>query len=83
MQSVTNLFIMNLALSDILMDLLAVPFTPIAYFQEEEEEMRILQRCDLKPFCRQGIGNPFFQMTYGFIKSCFDKLRDNRKNFQS
>ncbi len=35
MQSVTNLFIMNLALSDILMDLLAVPFTPIAYFQEE------------------------------------------------
>ena len=35
MQSVTNLFIMNLALSDILMDLLAVPFTPISFFQEE------------------------------------------------
>jgi hypothetical protein len=34
MQSVTNLFIMNLALSDILMCLLAVPFTPIAFFQE-------------------------------------------------
>jgi hypothetical protein len=29
MQSVTNLFIMNLALSDILMCTLAVPFTPI------------------------------------------------------
>lgn len=34
MQSVTNLFIMNLALSDILMCLLAVPFTPISFFQE-------------------------------------------------
>nr|QVK45910.1 G protein-coupled receptor [Proales similis] len=34
MQTVTNLFIMNLALSDILMCLLAVPFTPIAYFQD-------------------------------------------------
>jgi hypothetical protein len=34
MQSVTNLFIMNLALSDILMCLLAVPFTPIAFFQD-------------------------------------------------
>ena len=33
MQSVTNLFIMNLALSDILMCMLAVPFTPIAFFQ--------------------------------------------------
>lgn len=30
MQSVTNLFIMNLALSDILICLLAVPFTPIS-----------------------------------------------------
>jgi neuropeptide Y receptor len=34
MQSVTNLFIMNLGLSDILMCLLAVPFTPIAFFLE-------------------------------------------------
>lgn len=34
MQSVTNLFIMNLALSDILMCMLAVPFTPISFFQE-------------------------------------------------
>jgi heme/copper-type cytochrome/quinol oxidase subunit 2 len=30
MRSVTNLFIMNLALSDILICLLAVPFTPIS-----------------------------------------------------
>ena len=35
MRSVTNLFIMNLGLSDILMCLLAVPFTPIAFFQDD------------------------------------------------
>ncbi len=34
MQSVTNLFIMNLALSDILMCMLAVTFTPISFFQD-------------------------------------------------
>ena len=34
MQSVTNLFILNLALSDLLMCLLAVPFTPISFFSD-------------------------------------------------
>ena len=34
MQSVTNLFIMNQALSDIIMCLLAVPFTPVSFFQD-------------------------------------------------
>lgn len=32
MQSITNLFITNLAISDIMMCLLAVPFTPLSYF---------------------------------------------------
>jgi neuropeptide Y receptor len=48
MQSVTNLFIMNLALSDILMCLLAVPFTPISFFQENWPLGKFL--CHLIPF---------------------------------
>lgn len=32
MQSITNVFIANLAISDIMMCLLAVPFTPLSYF---------------------------------------------------
>ena len=32
MQSITNTFILNLAFSDILLCLFAVPFTPLAYF---------------------------------------------------
>lgn len=48
MQTVTNLFIMNLALSDILMCLLAVPFTPISFFQEDWQLGKFL--CHLVPF---------------------------------
>lgn len=48
MQSVTNLFIMNLALSDILMCLLAVPFTPISFFQDHWILGKFL--CHLVPF---------------------------------
>lgn len=48
MQSVTNLFIMNLALSDILMCLLAVPFTPISFFQDYWILGKFL--CHLIPF---------------------------------
>lgn len=48
MQSVTNLFIMNLALSDILMCLLAVPFTPISFFQDYWTLGKFL--CHLVPF---------------------------------
>ena len=35
MQTITNLFIVNLALSDILMCLLAVPFTPLSAFVDD------------------------------------------------
>ena len=35
MQTITNLFIVNLALSDILMCLLAVPFTPLSAFDDD------------------------------------------------
>lgn len=48
MQTVTNLFIMNLALSDILMCLLAVPFTPMSFFQENWQLGKFL--CHLVPF---------------------------------
>lgn len=48
MQSVTNVFIMNLAFSDILMCLLAVPFTPISFFQEYWMLGKFL--CHLVPF---------------------------------
>ena len=48
MQSVTNLFIMNLALSDILMCSLAVPFTPISFFQDYWILGKFL--CHLVPF---------------------------------
>lgn len=48
MQSVTNLFIMNLALSDILVCLLAVPFTPISFFQDNWSLGKFL--CHLIPF---------------------------------
>lgn len=48
MQSVTNVFIMNLALSDILMCLLAVPFTPISFFLEYWILGKFL--CHLVPF---------------------------------
>jgi hypothetical protein len=48
MQSVTNLFIMNLALSDIFMCLLAVPFTPISFFSDYWLLGRFL--CHLIPF---------------------------------
>lgn len=32
MQTITNLFIVNLAISDVMMCLLAIPFTPLSYF---------------------------------------------------
>ena len=48
MQSVTNLFIMNLALSDVLVCLLAVPFTPISFFQDNWTLGKFL--CHLIPF---------------------------------
>jgi neuropeptide Y receptor len=48
MQSVTNLFIMNLALSDVLVCLLAVPFTPISFFQDYWTLGKFL--CHLIPF---------------------------------
>jgi hypothetical protein len=48
MQSVTNLFIMNLALSDVLVCLLAVPFTPISFFQDYWNLGKFL--CHLIPF---------------------------------
>jgi hypothetical protein len=48
MQTVTNLFIMNLALSDILMCLLCVPFTPISFYQKDWALGKFL--CHLVPF---------------------------------
>ena len=48
MQSVTNVFIMNLALSDILMCLLAVPFTPLSFFLDNWTFGKFL--CHLVPF---------------------------------
>ena len=48
MQSVTNVFITNLAVSDILMCLLCVPFTPISFFMANWPFGKFL--CHLVPF---------------------------------
>ena len=48
MQSVTNVFITNLAVSDILMCLLCVPFTPIPFFMANWVFGKFL--CHLVPF---------------------------------
>ncbi|ESO05834.1 hypothetical protein HELRODRAFT_64159, partial [Helobdella robusta] len=47
MHTITNIFIANLALSDILMCLLAVPFTPISIFTDDWKFGRVL--CHLVP----------------------------------
>nr|CAI5846790.1 unnamed protein product [Callosobruchus analis] len=52
MQTVTNLFITNLALSDILLCILAVPFTPLYTFLGEWVFGRII--CHLVSYA-QGI----------------------------
>ena len=48
MQSVTNVFITNLAVSDVLMCLLCVPFTPISFFMANWIFGKFL--CHLVPF---------------------------------
>jgi hypothetical protein len=48
MQSVTNVFITNLAVSDILMCLLCVPFTPLSFFMDNWIFGKFL--CHLVPF---------------------------------
>ena len=48
MQTVTNLFIANLALSDILLCVLAVPFTPLYFFMKEWSFGHVL--CHLVPY---------------------------------
>lgn len=50
MQTVTNLFITNLALSDILLCVLAVPFTPLYTCKYLKSDRKLLSRQTKRPF---------------------------------
>ena len=66
MRSVTNIFITNLALSDILLCLFAVPFTPL-YLLTFKEWIFGPVFCRLVPFV-QGLFNSFFSILFVCLK---------------